>query len=963
MGQQNVEGKRIPFGFRDRTLPHFMKDDYGPESKGFVFNSYLIGLTPSEFFFHAMGGREGLIDTAVKTAETGYIQRRLIKSMEGVRLQYDGSVRTSHGELVQLLYGEDGMDASAVEKQSLPLLKPSNADFERRYRVEVDKRRLAQYLRANIVDDITASPEAVQVFAEEFEELRKDRELLRVNFPRGDVDVYLPCNLDRLIWNAQKIFHIDKREPSDLNPVNVIESVRELLTKLMVVSGDDPLSREAQFNATICFKSLVRSTLASKRVMTEHRLNTAAFDWIVGEIENRFLQAQAHPGEMIGALAAQSLGEPATQMTLNTFHLAGVAANVTQGVPRLKELINVSKNPKTPRLTIFLEPPASNSREAAKDVLNTIQHTTLRQITKASSIHYDPDPLQTVITEDQELLDAYWNLEDMDPSVLSPWVLRIELDFKAFNEKKMEMNRIREKIDDAFGDDLHCIVCDDNAESLVMRIRIKHAEDKGVEDDAFTDDMLLRRIEAEMLSRMTLLGIPEITKVYMNKPDKKQKDKHRVYIDETTGDFARAEDWVLETDGSNLLAVLQLDYIDQSRTTCNDICEIFARLGIEAVRKSVELEVNGVITASGSYVNYRHMALLCDVMTTRGYLMAITRHGINRQNTGVLMRASFEETVDILFEAAAHSEVDHLRGVSENIMLGNLAPAGTGCFDLFLNEAMLQDAHEVQRGANNVFFEADAGGTAAPTPWTQQTPGYDIYSPGFGSQTPTNASFSPSAASTFSPAWSPNPDQAGFSPAASPGGGFSPFSAPSPSFQPSSPAHYSPSSPKYSPTSPRYSPTSPSTTPTSPGYSPTSPSYSPTSPAYGGTHYSPTSPSYSPSSPNLHGASPSYSPTSPGLSPASPSYSPASPSYSPSSPSYSPSSPTYSPSSPTYSPSSPSYSPSSPSYSPSSPSYSPSSPSYSPSSPSYSPSVTNASQRGQASPASPTYSPNDTSNK
>lgn len=93
MGQQNVEGKRIPFGFRYRTLPHFIKDDYGPESRGFVENSYLAGLTPSEFFFHAMGGREGLIDTAVKTAETGYIQRRLIKAMESVMVKYDGTVR------------------------------------------------------------------------------------------------------------------------------------------------------------------------------------------------------------------------------------------------------------------------------------------------------------------------------------------------------------------------------------------------------------------------------------------------------------------------------------------------------------------------------------------------------------------------------------------------------------------------------------------------------------------------------------------------------------------------------------------------------------------------------------------------------------------------------------------------------------------------------------------------------
>ncbi len=105
VGQQNVEGKRIPYGFKYRTLPHFAKDDLGPESRGFVENSYLKGLVPQEFYFHAMGGREGIIDTACKTAETGYIQRRLVKSMEAVMVQYDGTVRNNTGDIIQFLYG------------------------------------------------------------------------------------------------------------------------------------------------------------------------------------------------------------------------------------------------------------------------------------------------------------------------------------------------------------------------------------------------------------------------------------------------------------------------------------------------------------------------------------------------------------------------------------------------------------------------------------------------------------------------------------------------------------------------------------------------------------------------------------------------------------------------------------------------------------------------------------------
>ena len=126
VGQQNVEGKRIPFGFNRRSLPHFGKDDFGPESKGFVTSCYVSGLTPQEFYFHAMGGREGLIDTAVKTADTGYIQRRLIKALEDVQVKYDATVRTSRDQVLQFIYGEDGMAAERIEAMKIGLLKMDN---------------------------------------------------------------------------------------------------------------------------------------------------------------------------------------------------------------------------------------------------------------------------------------------------------------------------------------------------------------------------------------------------------------------------------------------------------------------------------------------------------------------------------------------------------------------------------------------------------------------------------------------------------------------------------------------------------------------------------------------------------------------------------------------------------------------------------------------------------------------
>ena len=130
VGQQNVEGSRIRYGFVDRTLPHFTKDDYGAESRGFVENSYLAGLTPQEVWMHAMGGREGVIDTACKTSETGYIQRRLVKSMETLSCKYDGTTRNANDDIIQFLYGEDGMDGVMIEDQTLDIMTYDHGKFE-----------------------------------------------------------------------------------------------------------------------------------------------------------------------------------------------------------------------------------------------------------------------------------------------------------------------------------------------------------------------------------------------------------------------------------------------------------------------------------------------------------------------------------------------------------------------------------------------------------------------------------------------------------------------------------------------------------------------------------------------------------------------------------------------------------------------------------------------------------------
>lgn len=535
VGQQNVEGKRIPFGFVDRTLPHFTKarpGGGGVGGRGTRATANICFLSPLPRFIHQgrlwpgeprlcgeqlparadapgvllprdgcaqrassrvvlapadaspalwAGGREGLIDTAVKTSETGYIQRRLVKAMEArwrrgrglhsppfcspppplshpqdVMVKYDGTVRNSVGDVIQFLYGEDGMAAEQIESQKLDSLRMTRRQFEDAYVVDTKDRRAAEWLAPEFAEELDASAEKREVLASELAQLTQDRATVRQLIPTGDASIHLPVNLSRIIWNAQKSAlagGAGRGRVTDLSPTDVAEAVRKLSARLVVVPGDDALSVEAQRNATVLFLVLLRSKLASKRVLKEHRLGAGAFHWVLGEVEERFKQAVAVPGEMIGTVAAQSIGEPATQMTLNTFHYAGVSAkNVTLGVPRLKEIINIAKKVKTPSLSVFLQPEVAKDRERAKAAQASLEYTTLHNVTHATEIYYDPDPRETVISEDREFVRSYYEMpdEDIDPKRLSPWLLRIELNREMMVDKKLSMADVAQKINDEF---------------------------------------------------------------------------------------------------------------------------------------------------------------------------------------------------------------------------------------------------------------------------------------------------------------------------------------------------------------------------------------------------------------------------------------------------------------------------------------------------------------------------------
>jgi DNA-directed RNA polymerase II subunit RPB1 len=373
--------------------------------------------------------------------------------------------------------------------------------------------------------------------------------------------------------------------------------------------------------------------------------------------------------------------------TLNTFHLAGVASksNVTRGVPRLKELLKVTQNPKAISLSIPLKPEFRGNKEKAREVAQDLELTLLKDITIKTSIYFDPDDGNSVVGEDQSLIDFYRMFETEQegtevvadaedrPKAWSGWLLRFELDREHMFRKNISMDDVAYVLRGRFGDALHLIYSDYNSNKLIMRMRLPDLMKGGLDDL-----VALKKFQTRILNGIVFRGVPGIKSVSF------REDKDMLELNKETGKYEQVTQYVLDTDGSNFLAVMRHPYVDAKRLTSSHVHDVYDILGIEATRQVLLNEITTLFEEAG--VNNRHLGLLCDVMTRAGRLMSADRHGINKTDIGPLAKASFEETEKILLNAAIYGELDPVTGVSANIMMGQPIRGGTGFFQVLLDE-------------------------------------------------------------------------------------------------------------------------------------------------------------------------------------------------------------------------------------------------------------------------------------
>jgi DNA-directed RNA polymerase II subunit RPB1 len=695
LGQQNVDGKRVPYGYEERTLPHFTKFDDGPEARGFVQNSFIQGLTPQELFFHAMGGRMGLIDTAVKTSQTGYIQRRLVKGMEDLKVEYDMTVRNNQNKIIQFQYGDDGTETTKVEAQTLPICKMTVEEIYAHYQVPTENIIIQEN---NLIFDAETSKknkkemEQLKAFTNKLiATMLERRDLIAKNvFNYENIDrVYLPVNFRRVIANVKGQMNIGKHSLVDITPLQYFQLLEDTLNRM----------RFHYVQPSLLFETAFLHYLSPNEILIKNRFNRIAVNHILASIELYYKQSIVNPGEMVGLIAAQSIGEPTTQMTLNTFHFAGVSSksNVLRGVPRIEEILSLSPSPKNPSVTVVLKEADAEDSQKAQEVMYSLEHTNMRDIVKAVSICFDPNDMSTKIKEDAQLLKQFHEFQQMMDDCggggelavetrsikKSKWIVRIEFDRESMLDHNITMDDVHFAIKNAYANEVECVYSDYNADKLIFRVRMvqimnkkKLVAKKSLDQ---TDEIYhLNGLRDNILDNIILKGVKDINKVNLRKINNQISKSEMNYITK--------EKWVLDTVGTNMKDLLALKgIIDVDRTFTNDIMEVYETLGIEAARQTVCNELAEVLEFDGAYINFHHLSLLADRMCATMKMVSIFRHGINNDDIGPIAKASFEETPEMFLRAAKHGELDTLRGISANVMCGQEGYFGTNNFQIVLD--------------------------------------------------------------------------------------------------------------------------------------------------------------------------------------------------------------------------------------------------------------------------------------
>lgn len=711
LGQQALEGRRVPVMVSGKTLPSFKPFETNVRAGGYIAGRFYSGIKPQEYYFHCMAGREGLIDTAVKTSRSGYLQRCLIKQLEGVKSEYDNTVRDSDGSIIQFMYGGDNVDP--IKESYLKEFEFCSKNYE-----TLLLRHSPEFLgELNDTDAMSYSKKARKHLKKSPESAKYDPVL----------SVYNP---GRYLGSVSERFQDDLDE--------------------FIESHKNELKHKApKFDRK--FRSLMQL---------------------------KYQQSLVNPGDCVGIIASQSIGEPSTQMTLNTFHFAGHgAANVTLGIPRLREIImTASAHIRTPQMTMPINANVSDehadffcknvTRLMLSQLIDNIVVTErtgpnvhgqyVRQYTIRVNLYtreeyeteYDVSQreVETVLSnkflmsfEDAVVKELRKQKKSDSSTVVGKSVKKTDTASTA-TKKKTSENLIDDEALESGEEDIDSDAEDADEDSAKAHIREEEEENESPVEDSESEDEDLDEVETESESEEDEGDAMEVdSEPIVKKPTelsltaKQRQDAviqmHRTVtkfnFDDEMGEWCEyvveypastkkllmvnlLEDVcrkvvvrevpkierclrpskhdagrVLVTEGVNFGAMWLEDlFIDVNGIMSNDVSAVLHTYGVEAARATIVREVSNVFRTYSIAVNPRHLGLIADTMTREGTYLPFSRQGLD-SSVSPFQKMSFESTCQFLTKTVLDGNVDSLENPSARIVVGRPMQGGTGSFDLF----------------------------------------------------------------------------------------------------------------------------------------------------------------------------------------------------------------------------------------------------------------------------------------
>lgn len=716
LGQQALEGRRVPVMVSGKTLPSFKPFETDARAGGYIKGRFYSGIRPQEYYFHCMAGREGLIDTAVKTSRSGYLQRCLTKQLEGIHVSYDNSVRDGDGSLLQFLYGGDAIDTTKQSHMNQFKFCLENYDA-----------LLSKYNPGELTEHLDT--ESALSYSKK----------VRKNFKK-----------------QKDLPHYDQTAKYDpvlsvYNPAKYLGSVSE--------NFQDKLDDFVKKNPAMFTKHLSEG-ISEKKFRALMQL--------------KYMRSLIHPGESVGIIAAQSIGEPSTQMTLNTFHFAGHgAANVTLGIPRMREIImTASASIKTPQMTLPILQDVSDDmadsfcKSVAKvrlsEFIDDVAVTETTGIDDSTSSSYRSYKVKLNFYSKREYEEEYdISQEQLQNTVSTKFLSKLETAISKETKKQTRSENLpavgkavpKSQTDSALstnknleGDGSE----DGDASDEKLRSNTKQAVSYDGPDDEEVESM--RKAEETSDEEMEESGSEESSESESDDDDdnmvldeakekprksltKSAKDRQAEVIslhhfikkydfDDESGEWCEFEiellgdvqkllmvniiedlcrevvvreiknigrclrpqadggNRVLTTEGVNFKSMWeQDDFIDVNGIRSNDISAVLRTYGVEAARNTIVNEINNVFSTYAISVSSRHLDLIADMMTREGSYLAFNRQGID-SSTSAFKKMSYETTCQFLTKAVLDGDREDLESPSARIVLGKLSNVGTGSFDV-----------------------------------------------------------------------------------------------------------------------------------------------------------------------------------------------------------------------------------------------------------------------------------------